>query len=214
MAIYGTTSDATTSTKGKIQLAGDLAGTAAAPTLKTYQICTSGTRPGSPSEGWIIYETDTDAVYVYSGSDWVQIGPITSGYTTFTPTWKHDTTSVTVGNGSATGRYMRVGRFIHAQAALKWGSTSSLNGGTGTLYIGLPVPHVTQTVSSIMPIGFMHILDFGTAAYPSMAWLSNGRESETRANVLSSGANFTYNTPFTPATGDEWSYDVYYEAAS
>ena len=55
-------------------LAGDLGGTAAAPTLKTFQIVTSGTRPGSPSEGWRIYETDTNLNYQYNGSTWVPFG--------------------------------------------------------------------------------------------------------------------------------------------
>lgn len=37
-------------------------------------VCTSGTRPGSPVEGMVIAETDTDRVYIYSGSAWVIIG--------------------------------------------------------------------------------------------------------------------------------------------
>jgi hypothetical protein len=37
---------------------------------------TSGTRPSSPAEGQAIYETDTDRVYIYSGSAWVQFGAI------------------------------------------------------------------------------------------------------------------------------------------
>lgn len=37
-------------------------------------ICTSGTRPGSPSEGNVIYETDTDRVLVYTGAAWLHIG--------------------------------------------------------------------------------------------------------------------------------------------
>lgn len=37
-------------------------------------ICTSGTRPGSPVEGQVIYETDTDAYYGWRGSIWLPIG--------------------------------------------------------------------------------------------------------------------------------------------
>ena len=37
-------------------------------------ICTSSTRPGSPTEGQIIYETDTDLFYGYKGSSWQSIG--------------------------------------------------------------------------------------------------------------------------------------------
>ncbi len=35
---------------------------------QTTIICTSGTRPSAPSEGWHIYETDTNREYVYNGS--------------------------------------------------------------------------------------------------------------------------------------------------
>jgi hypothetical protein len=34
------------------------------------QVCTSSTRPTSPSEGMMIYETDTDKHLVYDGSAW------------------------------------------------------------------------------------------------------------------------------------------------
>lgn len=34
--------------------------------------CTAATRPSSPSEGWVIYETDTNRFYAYSGTSWVR----------------------------------------------------------------------------------------------------------------------------------------------
>ena len=36
--------------------------------------CTSTTRPGSPSEGWHIYETDTRRFLVYKSGSWVRQG--------------------------------------------------------------------------------------------------------------------------------------------
>lgn len=38
-------------------------------------VCTSATRPASPYDGQVIYETDTDLVKAYNGSSWVTIGP-------------------------------------------------------------------------------------------------------------------------------------------
>ena len=35
-----------------------------------YVICTSGTRPSTPNEGQMIYETDTDRILFYDGSTW------------------------------------------------------------------------------------------------------------------------------------------------
>jgi len=37
------------------------------------QVCTSSTRPGTPSAGQLIFETDTLAVKVYDGSIWTSI---------------------------------------------------------------------------------------------------------------------------------------------
>jgi hypothetical protein len=34
-------------------------------------VCTSTTRPASPFEGQVIFETDTDRLYVYNGTAWV-----------------------------------------------------------------------------------------------------------------------------------------------
>lgn len=39
-------------------------------TRKTYIVCTSGTRPGTPTEGQAIYETDTDEFLIYHGTQW------------------------------------------------------------------------------------------------------------------------------------------------
>ena len=36
-------------------------------------VCTSSTRPATPYEGQMIYETDTDLSYIYNGSAWQQI---------------------------------------------------------------------------------------------------------------------------------------------
>jgi hypothetical protein len=44
-------------------------------------VCTSSTRPASPFEGQVIYETDTDLVQVYNGSGWKILGNLTASQT-------------------------------------------------------------------------------------------------------------------------------------
>ena len=39
-------------------------------------VCTSTTRPTVPYEGQLIYETDTDTLVVYSGTEWVSVNPV------------------------------------------------------------------------------------------------------------------------------------------
>lgn len=48
--------------------------------------CTSATRPGSPEEGDIIYETDTDLFFGFNGVDFVSIGGGSIAYQTSPPT--------------------------------------------------------------------------------------------------------------------------------
>jgi hypothetical protein len=48
--------------------------------------CTSTTRPGSPEEGDIIYETDTDLFYGWNGAEWSSIGGGSIAYQTTPPT--------------------------------------------------------------------------------------------------------------------------------
>lgn len=43
-------------------------------------VCTSGTRPASPTAGMVIYETDTDRWMYYTGSAWQIIPTIVSAY--------------------------------------------------------------------------------------------------------------------------------------
>lgn len=47
--------------------------------------CTSTTRPGSPDEGDIIYETDTDLFYGWNGSAWTSIGGGGAAYQSASP---------------------------------------------------------------------------------------------------------------------------------
>jgi hypothetical protein len=42
--------------------------------VKHVLIVTSSTRPGSPAEGQIIYETDTDSFFGWNGAEWAAIG--------------------------------------------------------------------------------------------------------------------------------------------
>jgi len=70
-------------------------------------ICTSSTRPASPFAGQQIYETDTNLVYVYSGSAWVKVlqqkSTTTTGWTnaTYTNSW------VSYGSTFSPARYIK-----------------------------------------------------------------------------------------------------------
>lgn len=82
-------------------------------------ICTSTTRPTSPYEGMVIYETDTDLAYVWSGSAWIRIytQPVTTKGDIATYSTTPDRLSVGTNN-----RYLRANS---AQSTgLEWSGAS------------------------------------------------------------------------------------------
>ena len=94
-----------------------------ASSLSKPGVCTSSTRPATPYEGQMIYETDTDKVLVYNGSAWyanwnlpwgiVALATSTSTFTvTTTPTIS---TGMTVTFTAIANRYYRIS-YYEAQA--------------------------------------------------------------------------------------------------
>lgn len=78
-----------------------------------YAIVTSSTRPGSPTEGMAIYETDTQKVLVYSGSAWIET---------------HD---LDLTGAASTALYDRLKRVAYVERTSNYASTStSLSGAT------------------------------------------------------------------------------------
>jgi len=88
-------------------------------------VCTSSTRPGSPSTGTVIYETDTKNTRVYNGSTWASfIAPAAGAATTWTPTI---TQSGSVTCTVTRAVYQRIGRWIKGNAYLTVTGTGTAN---------------------------------------------------------------------------------------
>jgi hypothetical protein len=70
---------------------------------------------------------------------------ISDAWTTYTPTWSAATTAPTLGNGTLAGRYKVVGKTVHVQITLQYGSTTS--NGAGQIRLsppsGLPISGIT-----------------------------------------------------------------------
>jgi hypothetical protein len=96
-------------------------------------VCTSSTRPASPNAGMTIYETDTNSLAIYTGTAWIYRGLFQS----FTPTIASGSTGWAVGNGTATGKFTRVGNVVVGHLEIVFGSTSTF--GATTLDINAPV---------------------------------------------------------------------------
>jgi hypothetical protein len=156
----------------------------------------------SPVEGQLTYLLDVDRYESWSGSAWIQV--ITPGaWVSFTPTF----TGITLGNGTVSAKYSKVGRTVHLSLFLTLGSTSSI---TGWMGFSLPLSPDSNTV----PSGSVTFGDAGTLQYPG--FLQRGG-STIYANAI--GTTGTYaaqaftgsSVPFTWGTNDVFQVAFTYE---
>lgn len=100
-----------------------------------YTICTSGTRPSSPSSGMAIYETDTNLAYVYDGAGWKPLGQATKSWTVIEHTELGSDGTIDFQNIPQTFTHLKVDVFARDSTA---GSTGSvymrLNNDSGANY--------------------------------------------------------------------------------
>jgi hypothetical protein len=193
------------------------AAAAYSPISRGVQVCTSATRPGSPSEGMTICETDTDRYYSYSGTAW-EVVAFTGAWRSWTPALGSygAGTDWALGDGTAVGQYQRVGRLIVAQFLITFGSTTTF----GTKFLTVSMPIAARIYSGTNPsLGTARLWDasasngfFGEVAY-------YGNTSVSLAAVATSVAFATMDavrstTPMTWASGDQISATFAYEAAS
>lgn len=116
-------------------------------------------------------------------------------WTTFTPTLLSSSGSPTVGNGTITGRYQRIGKTIDFSICLTLGSTTSL--GTGFVTFGaLPVAVAITSLHSLA------VTLYDTSAAAGFAG-GGFFDSGTVVRPVSSSGNITSAAPFTWATGDQ-----------
>ena len=169
-------------------------------------VCTSSTRPASPFEGQMIYETDTDLVLVWSGSAWVEIASMLTkaprGIMAFTESTSSDATitseEVQITGASFTAvanRYYKVTYFEPdvysvSGATTYVGAKIRLTNISGTVkqasYTQIPTSGVTNAIMNIVWVG---TLSAGTTNFVGSLFSNAGtagadRNSTTRAFLL------------------------------
>ena len=167
-------------------------------------VCTSGTRPSSPVEGMVIYETDTDNLKVWDGAAWQTIaGP--AAWSTFATTWTAVTTNPTIGNGTITARYRQEGKTVHYAGRILMGSTTTY--GTGTWIIDLPV----TAVGSTLGVGAGQANDSSTVANRKPVVIRIN--TSTTMVFFGDTGNVDATNPFTWADTDALYWMFTYESA-
>lgn len=177
--------------------------------LRVPVVCTSSTRPGSPTAGDLIYETDTNKDYQYDGASWVERG-ILVGWGSYTPALTATTTSPTLGTGSAqVGHYHRDGRTIYGAARITFGNAGAA-AGSGNYKFSLPV----AAARSGEPLASGHVYD-SSAGDRLFATLEADANNSTTCFIIVNRAVSGVTTdaiPWVWAAFDELHFMFTYEA--
>ena len=88
-------------------------------------VCTTATRPASPFEGQMIYDTTTDTQLVWNGTAWVTIGPPTAPTTAFVSGQQSTTSTSYVALTTATAVTVTTGTSALVVASARLINTST-----------------------------------------------------------------------------------------
>lgn len=144
-------------------------------------VCTSTTRPASPFEGQVIYETDTDLVQVYNGTGWKALGrmvPSTNGSvlqvvsTTKTDTYTHSSgvTFTNVTGLSATITPTSTSNKVLIYVSLNvsgnnGGTFVKVTGGNATSWLGDAASNRTRVAFSTLIQSATNVMAMGAGYY-------------------------------------------------
>lgn len=129
-------------------------------------------------------------------------------WSTYTPSWTSSGTAPAVGNGSITGRYAQVGKFVFCTGILTMGSTTTF--GTGTWSISLPVTAATSTNGIYVGPAYLHDNSLIAARRTGVAAPAT---TTTMVFYAATAGAVTPTVPFTWASSDKLSWTIFYEAA-
>jgi hypothetical protein len=178
-------------------------------------VCTSGTRPGSPSTGWCIYETDTFLYRCWSStlSLWVPYG--NTGNLTWTPSLTATSVNPTLGSGSVrSGKYCWLpGGFVTASWYVQFG-TSGTAAGTGQYQISLPVTAAVDRGGSAQEAdGVGKILDASPSTnYPTIWYVPGSAPTLVVGVSCSANASVNNTSPMAWTVSDHLSGTITYRA--
>jgi hypothetical protein len=165
--------------------------------------------------------TDKRAITGFDGAQ-LAVGSVTADrmaaetWTQFTPTWSTSGTAPSIGNGTLTGYYRKVGRDVDVQIILKPGSTTTF--GSLTWFFTYPVvPHARYAANPFV-IGDAYAID--TSAGKAYGGIIQSYDATRFVPELTDSTNAAYiqgltpSLPFTWANSDTLSMCMRYEAAS
>lgn len=94
---------------------------------------------------WVVGEVVSAAIMNQEIRD--QFNSVFAAWTAYTPTWSSTGTAPVLGNGTISGRYMKVGRTVTVNVNLVTGSTTTY--GSGNYNFSLPVAAASSGLATI-----------------------------------------------------------------
>lgn len=139
---------------------------------------------------------------------------ILGNYTAYTPTYSN----FTLGNGTVTAKYCQVNDFVHVIGSIVLGSTSAITGTLGismffsvdAVYLVAPVWTVEIGTASLFDVSATGIYN-GTVQADTGTVMRIFAQASSGPTVTRSSVNAT--APFTWATGDIITWNVYFKKA-
>lgn len=161
---------------------------------------------------WVVGEVVSAAIMNQEVRD--QFNSMFAVWTSFPPVWTAATTNPVLGNGTLTGRYMKIGRTVVCHINLTTGSTTTY--GSGTYSFTLPV---TSANAGTSMVGNVHLL--GTSRWGGQVIISPnatglGAFFPTYPSSVADTrlSNFTGTAPETLAANAQIRITFVYEAAT
>ena len=186
--------------------AGDIVYWTGASTPARLALGAAGTvlKGGASAPSWAtIVNADVDAAAAI-----VQSKLAFDAWQSYTPAWTSSGTQPVLGNGTAAGRYVQIGKTVHVQARIVLGSTSTV--GTGTYFFSIPVP---ASANETGVFGTAQLFDSSAGAIYIHAALVNSNSTAVLYSMAQPAVAASATAPVVPATSDEYRLKLTYEAA-
>lgn len=158
---------------------------------------------------WVVGEVVTAALMNQEIRD--QFNSFFGAWTSYTPTWTGSTTNPVIGNGTLTGRYLKVGRTVWAELYVLAGGTTTF--GSGTYTFGAPF---AKAASGTESVGSARLSAGSTYIGQCVLSASSSSMNATFPSTATpaTAVNMSNTTPATLAAGHLLRMSICYEAAT
>ena len=141
-----------------------------------------------------------------------QLNSMFDAWTPYTPAWTSSGTNPVLNNGTATGRYLKIGRTCYVSVLITTGSTTTY--GSGTYAFGLPFASAN---AGVVQLGVARVSGASTTWIGQChvnAGASTAGITTNASATNTAGSNITPTSPETWAAGAAYRFSLTYQTAT